>query len=247
MGFIFKEEIVWDKRLTTAPCTAISRVHETISIHTKKTGTIRRTKVPYVEQRQYDIGAIVDNIRRIKKACRTEMGLDKVLEYLKSGKLYDKTRKSRHCVTIDPETKGADRTNTVINSIKNGMNEQSIIKYHEFGITTSSQIQDAPRVLKIVNSLNTGMNEKSIIELTSKHYKLQHPTEKPVRLAERILALISDPGDTIYDPFMGSGSFGVACIRTGRKYIGSEKKQEYFDIACNRIKQAVSEDCLWQV
>jgi site-specific DNA-methyltransferase (adenine-specific) len=73
-----------------------------------------------------------------------------------------------------------------------------------------------------------------------------HPTEKPVRLAERILALISDPGDTIYDPFMGSGSFGVACINTGRKYIGSEMKPEYFEIACKRIEQAVSENCLWQ-
>jgi len=66
-----------------------------------------------------------------------------------------------------------------------------------------------------------------------------HPTEKPIRLAERILALISDPGDTIYDPFMGSGSFGVACINTGRKYIGSEIKPEYFDIARKRIEEAV--------
>jgi DNA modification methylase len=70
---------------------------------------------------------------------------------------------------------------------------------------------------------------------------LQHPTEKPVRLAERILALISDPGDTIYDPFMGSGSFGVACINTGRKYIGSEMKAEYFEIAYKRIKEAVNQ------
>jgi DNA modification methylase len=37
---------------------------------------------------------------------------------------------------------------------------------------------------------------------------------------------------------MGSGSFGVACINTGRKYIGSEMKQEYFDIACKRIEEA---------
>jgi site-specific DNA-methyltransferase (adenine-specific) len=75
---------------------------------------------------------------------------------------------------------------------------------------------------------------------------MQHPTEKPVRLAERILALISDPGDTIYDPFMGSGSFGVACINTGRKYIGSEMKPEYFDIACKRIKEATEQQGLFK-
>jgi site-specific DNA-methyltransferase (adenine-specific) len=94
--------------------------------------------------------------------------------------------------------------------------------------------------------INGGMKEKSVIELKADHYRLSHPTEKPVRLAERILALISNPGDTIYDPFMGSGSFGVACINTGRKYIGSEMKQEYFDIACKRIKEATEQQGLFK-
>jgi site-specific DNA-methyltransferase (adenine-specific) len=83
-----------------------------------------------------------------------------------------------------------------------------------------------------------GMVERSVIKIFPVHYGSVHPTQKPVRLAERLLALISDPGDTIYDPFMGSGSFGVACINTGRRYIGSEMKPEYFDIACKRIKEA---------
>jgi site-specific DNA-methyltransferase (adenine-specific) len=82
------------------------------------------------------------------------------------------------------------------------------------------------------------MNERSKIEIRPDHYKLTHPAEKPVRLAERIIALISDPGDTIYDPFMGSGSFGVACVNTGRKYIGSEVHPGYFETACKRIKEA---------
>jgi DNA modification methylase len=83
--------------------------------------------------------------------------------------------------------------------------------------------------------------EKTIIcEFQNNCIRKHHPTEKPIRLAERILALISNPGDVIYDPFMGSGSFGVACINTGRKYIGSEMKSEYFDIACKRIKEAIN-------
>jgi len=248
LGFIFKEEIVWDKRLTTAPCMAISRVHETISIHTKKTGKIRRSKVPYVEQKQYDIGSIVDNIRRIKKACCTEMGLNKILDFLQEGTLYNENRKDKHHVSQQPGIKNPDRTNAVINSIKNGMNEKSIIRQHKHCVTLSGRTLNAPRELQIINSLHNGMNEKSIIELTSKHYKLSHPTEKPVRLAERILALISDVGDTIYDPFIGSGSFGVACIRTGKKYIGSEIKPEYFEIARKRITEAVNETSgLWEI
>jgi site-specific DNA-methyltransferase (adenine-specific) len=70
--------------------------------------------------------------------------------------------------------------------------------------------------------------------MSSIHYNLCHPTEKPIRLAERIIALISDPGDTIYDPFMGSGAFGEACLNTGRKYIGSEIDKGY----CGNISGA---------
>jgi site-specific DNA-methyltransferase (adenine-specific) len=237
LGFVFKEEIVWDKRYNTAPCMALSRVHETVSIHTKKTGKIRRSKVPYVEQKQFNIEGIVNDIKRIKNAIKTEAGLNKVLDFLQSGELYQTNRTNRHNVTVRPDIKNPDRASATINSIANNMNERSVIKYHKFSITTSNHIQDAPRELKTLGAI-TGMNEKSIIELSGTHYNQSHPTEKPVRLAERLLALISDPGDTIYDPFMGSGSFGIACIKTGRKYIGSEESPEYFDIACRRIKEA---------
>jgi site-specific DNA-methyltransferase (adenine-specific) len=240
MGFVFKEEIVWDKRYTTAPCIALSRVHETVSLHTKKTGKIRRSKVPYVEQKQFDIESIVNDIKRIKSAINTDAGLNNILVFLQNGALYNKNRKGGFGVSQQNGIMNPDRVSATANSIKNGMNEHSIIKYHKPSITTSSQLQDAPRVQKTLKSL-AGMNEKSIVELSSTHYKLSHPTEKPVRLAERILALISDPGDTIYDPFMGSGSFGVACLKTGRKYIGSEMKPEYFEIACKRIKEAVKQ------
>ena len=48
-------------------------------------------------------------------------------------------------------------------------------------------------------------------------------------------------GATVLDPFMGSGTTGVACVRTGRKFIGIEKSPEYFDIACKRIEKAVAD------
>jgi DNA modification methylase len=61
----------------------------------------------------------------------------------------------------------------------------------------------------------------------------EHPTQKPVALMEWTLTFIN--GETILDPFMGSGTTGVACIRTGRKFIGIEKEPKYFEIACKRI------------
>ena len=65
-----------------------------------------------------------------------------------------------------------------------------------------------------------------------------HPTEKPVRLMKELIADFTNQGDLIADPFMGSGTTGVACAQMGRKFIGIEKSREYFDIACKRIDDA---------
>ncbi len=64
------------------------------------------------------------------------------------------------------------------------------------------------------------------------------PTEKPVRLMSELVALYSMPGDTILDPFMGSGTTGVACVKLRRKFVGIEINQKYFDTACRRIADA---------
>lgn len=65
-----------------------------------------------------------------------------------------------------------------------------------------------------------------------------HPTPKPVALMEKMVACSTDQGDVVLDPFMGSGSTGVACMHLGRKFIGVEIEPKYFEIACERIDQA---------
>lgn len=73
----------------------------------------------------------------------------------------------------------------------------------------------------------------------------QHPTQKPVRLMEWCIDQM--PGiSTVLDPFMGSGTTGVACIRLGRKFIGIEREPKYFDIACRRIEQAYAQRPLFE-
>jgi site-specific DNA-methyltransferase (adenine-specific)/modification methylase len=64
-----------------------------------------------------------------------------------------------------------------------------------------------------------------------------HPTQKPVVLMEWCVQLLKD-SKTIIDPFMGSGTTGVACINLGKKFIGIEKEKDYFEIACKRISEA---------
>ena len=64
-----------------------------------------------------------------------------------------------------------------------------------------------------------------------------HPTQKPLRLMKWCIEQVGNP-QTILDPFMGSGTTGVAAIEMGRKFIGIEREPKYFDIACKRIEQA---------
>lgn len=65
----------------------------------------------------------------------------------------------------------------------------------------------------------------------------QHATQKPLALMEWCLSLVPK-SETILDPFMGSGTTGVACANLGRKFIGIEIERKYFDIACERIEAA---------
>lgn len=64
-----------------------------------------------------------------------------------------------------------------------------------------------------------------------------HPTQKPVDLLEYLIKTYTNDGETVLDFTMGSGSTGVACVNTGRNFIGIELDKQYFDIASNRIAE----------
>lgn len=73
--------------------------------------------------------------------------------------------------------------------------------------------------------------------------KCGHPSQKPLKLIRNIILVGSDPGDTVLDPFLGSGTTAVAAIETERRWIGFENNPQYVDIASKRIGQA--EDAKW--
>lgn len=70
-----------------------------------------------------------------------------------------------------------------------------------------------------------------------------HPTQKPLSLMEWCLKWVS--GQTVVDPFMGSGTTGVACVNLDRFFIGIEREPSYFDIACRRIEEAYKQPRLF--
>lgn len=69
--------------------------------------------------------------------------------------------------------------------------------------------------------------------------KNEHPTQKPLALMEALVADFTPAASVVLDPFMGSGTTGVACVSTGREFIGVEKDVKYFDVACRRIDDAL--------
>lgn len=74
-----------------------------------------------------------------------------------------------------------------------------------------------------------------------------HPTQKPLELMEWTILQVDHcaRAETILDPFMGSGSTGVAAMRMGRSFIGIEREPKYFDIACARIENALRQERLF--
>ena len=75
-------------------------------------------------------------------------------------------------------------------------------------------------------------------EVMSKKEFREHPTQKPVAVME--WAISQAPSDvlTVCDPYMGSGTTGVASVKMGKTFLGIEREHKYFDIACRRIEQA---------
>ena len=90
--------------------------------------------------------------------------------------------------------------------------------------------------------VNTHKIPDSVIDVTREMRRdYDHPARFPVGLPTEFIHSYSDPEQTICDPFMGSGTTGVACANLGRKFIGIELERKYFDIACERIEAAYSQ------
>jgi site-specific DNA-methyltransferase (adenine-specific) len=199
LGFKFKEEICWDKISPSSPVLPLSRVHETVSIHTIE-GTIHPARVPYTEYRGDDFGSIKRDLRRIAGACKKPEFIQDLNNYLES-------------------------------------NERTFSESVSFSeVTVQGGLKNSDRSMNVAVMVKEGAKEKSIIRICSERTGRIHPTEKPVRLLERLLALTTFPGDIVLDPFAGSFSTGVACVNMERSFIGYEIDKEYFEAGKARVE-----------
>lgn len=97
---------------------------------------------------------------------------------------------------------------------------------------------------ELARQLNDGKQMRNLWTLSATRHLTTHPTEKPESLLKRIILIGSKEGDTVLDPFMGSGTTGVVAKRLGRNFIGIEINQSYFDIAAQRIENTTRESNL---
>ena len=246
LGFVFKEEVIWDKSYVSSPLMPMSRIHETVSILTKKEGVINKVKIPYLEMKGNDIDSIVTDIKRLKTTFKNTKSLNAVLEFLENNKV--PTDKDNVISTsISSVIKTQDRCASVMAGIQNGLNEKSIIrtdKGAEFkkGVSITKGGNQLDRCVNVIQGIGFGLNEKTIIKQVRDHYNTIHPTQKPVRLLERLLALVI-PKDkplneiVVADFFAGSMSCMEAVHNMGMCGIATEIDQEYFEKGKQRIMQ----------
>ena len=90
--------------------------------------------------------------------------------------------------------------------------------------------------------MNSALIDQTIAATNAE--RVAHPTQKPLRVMEWSVGFTT--ADTILDPFMGSGTTGVACVKLGRKFIGIEIEPKYFDIACRRIREEYERMALFE-
>ena len=86
---------------------------------------------------------------------------------------------------------------------------------------------------RLIRHLWNGM-----LKATERNERRVHPTQKPVAVMEWVLNQTTKPNDLVLDPYLGSGTTGVACANLGRKFVGIEIDETYFNIACDRIRKA---------
>ena len=208
LGFVFKEEVIWDKRRSTTPTLAVGRKHETISIFTKK-GTLNRCKIPYIEKKKHNIDSLVSDIKAIKSAIKNSGKLDNILKYLAGDTSVLHTKNSK--------------------------------KYKWETSIKANSLGENDRIIARVKAIVEGVNEESVmIEGLDAYRSSIHPTQKPIRLLERLLALVI-PKDkprnevVVADFFAGSMSCMEAVHNMGMRGIATEIDEEYFKKGKQRI------------
>lgn len=160
LGFSFKEEIIWNKTYNSSPVTPINRVHETISIYSKKNGSLNISFVPYIKIKK-DIKSIQQDIKRIKSALNNTLEFDDLCKYLDTGFVdyKDENRTLGNNTTVQTAMSQQSRGVKTMQAIKRGMKEKSIIDENRDHYETIHPTQKPVSLLKRLLLLTTSKGD----------------------------------------------------------------------------------------
>lgn len=155
--------------------------------------------------------------------------------------VYRVLKKGCHCYIM---INARNLKNLQVEAEKVGFEFQNLLVWQKNNATPNKYyMQNAEFILMLskrpARNINN-MGSKTVISIPNIIGKKQYPSEKPIELMRHLIENSSNVGDVVLDPFMGSGSTGVACVNTNRDFIGIELDEKYFEIAKARIKEAES-------
>jgi site-specific DNA-methyltransferase (adenine-specific) len=193
------------EKQTSSPFMAISRCHETISVRSKGNKSLNEVR----------INPYIND--KLNGQEDWEAHFKEVIKTVKEA-------------PDDPH-----KCLEYINNVKKGTGNYTKEHKTKHYITTGAGTMIQPSHISNTKKYFVGAKLQTVIRVSRETYIYAHPTQKPVALMQRLIKLITQPGDIIVDPFMGGGSTGVAAVQLGRQFIGAEILEEYYKTAVDRI------------
>lgn len=224
--FNYKQEIIWYKRQRSSPMGDMGRMFENIMVCVKPNikGSIRQfNKIyrPYSDVKQslcdfseYD--SIFRFLNAVKSIFKTPIKYEDAVKFLNSCDLSLVYKTEKH--------KG-NSVAVLSSGIKQKSSHLSTIQMAVHGMSPQNVVSFLPH-----NKMGFDMSGEGKGE-----FNIKHPTVKPIALFEYLIELMSNEGDVVLDPFMGSGTTIIAAQNLKRSALGCELFKEYFDIASDRI------------
>jgi len=214
--FKYKHEVIWYKRSASNFFNVMLNVHENIMFFVKGKRTINDVRTKYSDIIEsladvYNSEFMVKMIGFTEMMLRTEENYKNIVSKVKAYTRKSTSNDKRFSHANLPHHWGVG-----YNMLKNGCHPRTVVSF------------------KPHNLIGTDMTGQGGGE-----HNVKHPTVKPTLLMEYILKLTTNEGDLVLDPFMGSGTTGIACFTTGREFLGIEIDTGYFEIAKKRIENSV--------
>ena len=181
-----------------------------------------------VEARDVDVAQMIKGAR--EKAGMTRGAVEVMLRGKKTGLCYRWEEGS--CLPSETDIEGLRRVLSL------GVDFEAALQR---SVERRQQTIEASRAKASANAA-----ERSDVLIYRTVTAGRHPTEKPVALMSDLIENAAARLETVLDPFMGSGTTGVACVGLGRRFIGIEREPRYFDIACRRIEDAYRQPRLFE-